>query len=406
MSDLNIGSSNQHQQQHTSAALLEQLVYIDTFMNNNSGGSTGDLTPNLDIDGQLSIDLAAFADDSFIFPDEDKPKNHNGKGHHHDDDDDDMDLDNLHHINHNNNNNNHNNNSNNNNNGQRHIKSEAEDPLLSSNFASSTDSSPNYQSNHLHNPSQLVLANTFTNSNGNTNNNSNQDSILDDINISKLPKFPVPPGAKSSLVSAGLSQNQIDLLSALIAQHQTRLGNPVPNNSSTTADFPHLPSQNFNSPVRQHNQLQSFSSTDEGVVASSSSLSSNNNNSGEGINFDDSPISMTSSSTTLQASPSLTMRTPSSDELLSRNEFGGMTAEVDKRRRNTAASARFRIKKKLKEKQMEHRIFSLNELIKEFEIKIQQLEMENKLLRNLIIEKGSQKSDNELKLLRERAKLN
>lgn len=30
--------------------------------------------------------------------------------------------------------------------------------------------------------------------------------------------------------------------------------------------------------------------------------------------------------------------------------------------------------------------------------------MENKLLRNLIIEKGSQKSDDELKLLKEKAK--
>ena len=40
------------------------------------------------------------------------------------------------------------------------------------------------------------------------------------VNLTDLPKFPVPPGAKSSLFDAGLSQNQIDLLSALVAQHQ------------------------------------------------------------------------------------------------------------------------------------------------------------------------------------------
>lgn len=79
-------------------------------------------------------------------------------------------------------------------------------------------------------------------------------------------------------------------------------------------------------------------------------------------------------------------------------------AELDKKRRNTAASARFRIKKKMKEQQMENKINSLQEMISSLENKLSHLEMENKLLRNLIIEKGSQKSDDELKLLKEKAK--
>lgn len=79
-----------------------------------------------------------------------------------------------------------------------------------------------------------------------------------------------------------------------------------------------------------------------------------------------------------------------------------LLTELDKRRRNTAASARFRIKKKMKEKQMELRIVELNSTVKDFELKISRLEMENKLLRNLIIEKGSQKSDDELKQLKEK----
>ncbi|ODV79000.1 uncharacterized protein CANTADRAFT_31259, partial [Suhomyces tanzawaensis NRRL Y-17324] len=294
----------------TSSALLEQLVYIDNFMSTN-GSNAGDLTPNLDIDGQLSIDLAAFADDSFIFPDEDKPKNR-------DNDNDDANKD-------------------------TRIKDDPEKKrsLLGEN--QSTIDSSFLESSHENTPGTFPLL---------------QSQNLNGLNVSKLPKFPVPPGAKSSLVSAGLSQNQIDLLSALIAQHQTSLGNSIPP-SSTSPDLhrqqvPHLPSQgssfNFNSPVP--------ATTGHG---SSGSISGSSN--------------------------------------------GFVSSELDKRRRNTAASARFRIKKKLKEKQMENQLLSLNDLIKDFEVKVQQLEMENKLLRNLIIEKGSQKSDQELKVLRERARM-
>ncbi|KAG2731324.1 hypothetical protein G9P44_005740 [Scheffersomyces stipitis] len=339
----------------TSSALLEQLVYIDTFMNNGTSSSAGDLTPNLDIDGQLSIDLAAFADDSFIFPDEDKPKNHN-----HDDDDDR--ISNKDFGDHN---------------GKENevIFKTEEDPLMTQhplNLDSSTDNSPDMQQQQKH-----LLA------------NQNGAGVLNDINFQKLPKFPVPPGAKSSLESAGLSQNQIDLLSALIAQHQTSLGNSIPqsqNSPSVQQVSQQQHAQQHSQQSQHHKQRnQSFSAQIPGQsfsgyspraqrrphnLGNSSSFSSFNN---DGL-------------------------TPSAN--------GGSSAELDKRRRNTAASARFRIKKKLKEKQMENKILSLNELIKEFEVKIQQLEMENKLLRNLIIEKGSQKSDNELKLLRERAKMN
>ncbi|EGW35650.1 uncharacterized protein SPAPADRAFT_58856 [Spathaspora passalidarum NRRL Y-27907] len=184
------------------------------------------------------------------------------------------------------------------------------------------------------------------------------------LNLTDLPKFPVPPGAKSSLVNAGLSSNQIDLLSALVAQHQASLGNSIPEmtaSSSIASTISGSPPMKGDSPVRQHSQLF---------------LESNG------------PIGYVPSPTTSTYS-----NTPD-------------PAELDKRRRNTAASARFRIKKKLKEKEMEGKIHNLTELISELENKLQQLEMENKLLRNLIIEKGSQKSDDEVKMLRERAKRN
>lgn len=285
-------------EQQTSLALLEQLVYIDTFVNNSNEHSPfgeqhsnqlNDLTtPNLDMDGQLSLDLAAFADESFIFPDEDKkePK------------DEEKEKEKL----------------------SEGKKIEKQKPVYGKKEKDETIFNPN----------------------------------INMSNLSTLPKFPVPPGARDSLKLAGLSQNQIDLLSALIAQHQTSLGNYIPS-------VPQLASQNTQ-PVRQHNQLEISNET--------SSISSSS-----------SPGSITSSSTNRNQNP-----------------------EMDKRRRNTAASARFRIKKKLKEKQMEYEINELNDLVKNFENKIELLEMENKLLKNLIIEKGSQKNEDELRLLKERAK--
>lgn len=261
----------------TTSALLEQLIYIDNFMNN-ALGSEGLMTPNLDMDGQLSLDLAAFADDSFIFLDEDKSDFKNG----------DIQGDGDH---------------------QDDSGSLWKDISVGGEFLE-----PNVNSQHNHE------------------NSINHDVVKELVDINNLPKWPVPPGAKHLLESAGLSESQIDLLSALVAQHQKELSgsltNSAPTPSTTTSSM--LGSQDMGS--------------------------------------------------------------------------GSIDAEVDKRRRNTAASARFRIKKKLKEKQMENRIISLNDTIKNLEIKLLQLELENRLLKNLVIEKGTQKSEDELVALKEKAK--
>lgn len=65
-----------------------------------------------------------------------------------------------------------------------------------------------------------------------------------------------------------------------------------------------------------------------------------------------------------------------------------VAAEEDKRRRNTAASARFRIKKKQREQEMEKNAKMLQEKVQGLESKVSQLEMENKWLRNLVVEKN------------------
>ncbi|KAG0174364.1 hypothetical protein DFQ28_006653 [Apophysomyces sp. BC1034] len=62
--------------------------------------------------------------------------------------------------------------------------------------------------------------------------------------------------------------------------------------------------------------------------------------------------------------------------------------EDDKRRRNTAASARFRLKKKVREQQMEQTVREMTEKSERLEDRARELELEIKWLRSLLIEKG------------------
>lgn len=93
------GSANLYDHAVTPEILLEQLAYVDNFIpsldnefsnvdwnvntthndiNNNGANTFSSINANpFDLDEQLAIELSAFADDSFIFPDEEKPGNSN-----------------------------------------------------------------------------------------------------------------------------------------------------------------------------------------------------------------------------------------------------------------------------------------------------------------------------------------
>merc|ERR1711988_1391871 len=58
-------------------------------------------------------------------------------------------------------------------------------------------------------------------------------------------------------------------------------------------------------------------------------------------------------------------------------EASRVAAEEDKRRRNTAASARFRIKKKQREQALEKTVKDVQDKNTELEAKLRQLQMEN-----------------------------
>ncbi|KAF9211620.1 hypothetical protein BGZ59_007813 [Podila verticillata] len=70
-----------------------------------------------------------------------------------------------------------------------------------------------------------------------------------------------------------------------------------------------------------------------------------------------------------------------------------LAAEEDKRRRNTAASARFRHKKRLREQVLEKTAKEMTAKSEMLEIRVRELEMEIKWLRGLIVEKDSRMLD-------------
>ncbi|KAK6824847.1 hypothetical protein PG990_003792 [Apiospora arundinis] len=72
---------------------------------------------------------------------------------------------------------------------------------------------------------------------------------------------------------------------------------------------------------------------------------------------------------------------------MSLEEQSRVAAEEDKRRRNTAASARFRVKKKAKEQALEKREKELHDEVSALKKRITHLETENKWLKNLVMGK-------------------
>ncbi|KAG9285930.1 hypothetical protein G9A89_013355 [Geosiphon pyriformis] len=75
------------------------------------------------------------------------------------------------------------------------------------------------------------------------------------------------------------------------------------------------------------------------------------------------------------------------------NNTAKLAAEEDKRRRNTAASARFRIKKKMREQALEHTAKEMTTKAELLEGRVKELEMEIKWLRSLIVEKDARLLD-------------
>lgn len=89
---------------------------------------------------------------------------------------------------------------------------------------------------------------------------------------------------------------------------------------------------------------------------------------------------------------------------LGQDEDSRIATEEDKRRRNTAASARFRVKKKQREAALEQKAKELNDKTSTLEQRIGQLQTENEWLKSLITEKkGKEYLAEEWKAFKRRA---
>lgn len=84
-----------------------------------------------------------------------------------------------------------------------------------------------------------------------------------------------------------------------------------------------------------------------------------------------------------------TQKTPA----MSVEEAARVAAEEDKRRRNTAASARFRVKKKMREQTLETTVKETSEKNAALEARVTALELENQWLKNLITEKNGKSKE-------------
>ncbi|KAL1916849.1 uncharacterized protein VTP21DRAFT_5553 [Calcarisporiella thermophila] len=120
------------------------------------------------------------------------------------------------------------------------------------------------------------------------------------------------------------------------------------------------------------------------------------------VQFSDSEASHSVSAKENPAPTSSTSSESSSESqpLQDQQRAARLAAEEDKRRRNTAASARFRIKKKLREQALERTAREMTEKAERLEARVQELEREIGWLRALVTEK-----DPKLLELVERAKL-
>lgn len=89
-------------------------------------------------------------------------------------------------------------------------------------------------------------------------------------------------------------------------------------------------------------------------------------------------------------------KTAKKNATMSVEEAARLTADEDKRRRNTAASARFRVKKKQREQALEKTVKETADKNDALEARVSQLELENRWLKNLITEKNGGASSSSL----------
>lgn len=95
--------------------------------------------------------------------------------------------------------------------------------------------------------------------------------------------------------------------------------------------------------------------------------------------------------------------TPESLPLMELDVYKQLEMNEIKRKRNTAASARFRVKKKLKEKEMMEHTRGLQDKLAALEKKVKLLEMENKCLKQMVFDNNEKRNQDLLESIKKRS---
>jgi hypothetical protein len=83
----------------------------------------------------------------------------------------------------------------------------------------------------------------------------------------------------------------------------------------------------------------------------------------------------------------LPLPSPTAQDVSLDDALAQAAVEEDRRRRNTEASAKFRVKKKVREQALERTATEMTEMVRGLEERVRQLERENGWLRGLLVEK-------------------
>ncbi|SCU81674.1 LAFA_0C06480g1_1 [Lachancea sp. 'fantastica'] len=247
----------------------------------------------------------------------------------------------------------------------------------------------------------------------------NYSSIPTRTLLTLLPKARVPTGARNALTAAGLQSEEIDSIAAIMAYHQLN------NNSDFSSDLSLAAIRNLlsnevganfllpfltgdNQPA-QMNELSSAASTRvESAAKASSNSPVNDRNIGNPadkllcnfFNIDGGKTSANlnetgtnrGNSTSHTPRHSITSSAVENEPVVSGQEQK-ITKQPNRERSDSSVSltekrTKTNPKRKLKEQEMEGSIQELSELALNLQQRIQTLEMENRLLKNLVTERG------------------
>ncbi|CEP63898.1 Met4p LALA0_S09e04962g [Lachancea lanzarotensis] len=247
----------------------------------------------------------------------------------------------------------------------------------------------------------------------------NYSSIPTRTLLTLLPKARVPKGARTALTAAGLQSEEIDSIAAIMAYHQLNNNSDFTNDLSLStirnllsnevgANFllPFLTSDD--QPV-QMNELSTAVSTRAESAAKASPTSSVNQrkleNPADNLlrNFFNSDggkhnVSFLENGVNREISTSQTPRQPKKNSVVDKASVGPeqeqrITKYLNGERSDSSSSltekrTKTHPKRKFKEQEMEGSIQELSELALNLQQRIQTLEMENRLLKNLVTERG------------------